>query len=374
MKRNCLPAIALSLLFSLIRISFASAASCNGHPSEAIVKKHNNISVLVHPRVELISIVQTIGNYPDILPFLMFKEQFDYKTRVMEHFSPFARHPAVQMFDRLSAQPRKLNFSAPSNIMLFTDENFNVRGDIELDKFVISRIDGMDSLEVFLGLLKEFEELSGFNNFFNDNEKFYHAILGETLNNLGDYNYVKELEDFYGVPQQSYNIILVSLYNSVGFGNSLLLPNGKREIYNTMGSGRLQDELPFFGDEKHLKYLTLHEFSHPFINPVTELFHDEIMTFAANFEKIPEKTRRNVCGEWEECINEFLVRAITTRLSQQDSPDLGQWAYNYELGKGVVYLDELLEKIQYYQANRDQYPTLNDFYPRLLEIFMTENF
>jgi hypothetical protein len=374
MKRNCLQAIALALLLSLIRISFASAAYFNSNASEAIVKKHNNISVLVHPQVELISIVQAIGNYPNILPFLMFKEEFDYKTRVLEHFSPFARHPAVQMFDRLSAQPRKLNFSAPSNIMLYTDENLNVRGDIELDDFVISRIDGMDSLEVFLGLLKEFEELSGFNDFFHDNEEYYLSIIGQTVNNLGDYTYVKELEDFYGVPQQSYNIILVSLYNSVGFGNSLLLPSGKREIYNTMGSGRFKEELPFFGDEKHLKYLTLHEFSHPFINPVTELFRDEIMPFAANFEKIPEQTRRNVCGEWEECINEFIVRAITTRLSQQESTDLGQWAYNHELARGVVHMDELLEKIKYYEANRDQYPTFNDYYPRLLEIFMTDDF
>lgn len=102
---------------------------------ETITVKHNQISVMVHPRVELISIIQTIGNYPQILPFLMAEIDFDYKTRVLEHCSPFSGHPAVQMFDHLSAQLRKLNFSAPSNIRLYTDESFRVRRNIELDNF-----------------------------------------------------------------------------------------------------------------------------------------------------------------------------------------------------------------------------------------------
>jgi len=340
----------------------------------AVEKKHNQINVLVHPQVELISIVQTIGGYPDLLPFLVSKNEFDYKSRVKEHFAPFAGHAAVQMFDRLSGQPRKLNFSAPSNIMLYTDANLQVRKDIALDDFVISRIDGMDSLNAFLGLLRDFAIVSGFNEFFQANADFYRSIIGQTIQDLGDYNYIEELETFYGRSQQSYNIILVSLYSSLGYGNNLLLPNGKREIFNTMGSGELRDRLPFFGDEKYLKYMARHEFSHPFINPVTELYQDEVMAFEANFDKVPERARQNVCGEWEECINEFIIRAITTWLAQQECTELGQWAYNHEKGRGVVYLDELLEKISYYQFNRNLYHTLNDFYPHLLGVFLTERF
>jgi hypothetical protein len=332
----------------------------------------NNISVMVHPRIELISIIQTIGDYPQVLPFLMSGQEFEYKTRVMEHFSPFAAHPAVKMFDRQSSQPRKLNFSAPSNIMLFTDQNFQVRKDIELDDFVIGRIDGIDSLEVFLGLLMDFEAVTNFSSFYQDNLEYYQAIIKETIENLGENNYIKELEDFYGRPQHSYNIILVSLYSSLGYGNSLLLPDGMREIYNTMGSGELKDELPFFGDEKSLKYLIWHEFSHPYINPLTELYHDLIMPFENNFESLPEAARQRACGEWEECINEFIIRAITTWLAMQECQELGKWAYDYELRNGVVYLDILIEKLQYYQDNRSRYPALDDFYPQLLEVFLID--
>jgi hypothetical protein len=340
----------------------------------AVEKMHNNINVLVHPQVELISIVQTIGGYPRLFPFLMSEQGFPYIFQVMEHFRPFAGHAVVQMFDRLSAQPSKLNFSAPSNIMLYTDANLQVRNDIVLDDFVISRIEGMDSLQVFLDLLRDFAITSGFNEFFRAYEDFYKSIIGQTIETLGDFNYIEELESFYGHSQQSYNIILVALYNSVGFGNSNLFQNGKREIFSTLGSGRLRDGLPCFGNERHLKYMTRHEFSHPFVNPITEQYQDEVIAFEANFENLPKRVHQIVCGEWEECINEFVIRAITTWLAKQECPELGEWAYNYELNRGVVYLDELLEKIQFYQANRDQYPTLNDFYPRLLEVFLTEKF
>jgi hypothetical protein len=369
MNTRCLSLMAFAILITSIGV-FGHAGSCSSVTMPpAVERKHNQINVLVHPQVELISIIQTIGGYPDLLPFLMSEQAFDYKARVKEHFAPFAGHAAVKMFDRLSGQPRKLNFSAPSNIMLYTDSNLHVRTDIALDDFVISRIDGMDSLQVFLGLLRNFAEVSGFNNFYGNNSHFYNSIIGQTLKDLGDFDYITELETFYGRPQQSYNVILVSLYNSVGFGNSILLPNGKREIYNTLGSDLLQDGLPCFGDEKHLKYMTRHEFSHPFINPLTELYRDEVMAFKSNFEKVPERARERVCGEWEECINEFIIRAITTWLAQHECQELGEWAYNHELGRGVVYLDELLGKINYFQANRHLYPAIDDFYPQLLEVF-----
>ena len=366
--------VALGIMCTLVCSLSVSGATQSWQIPEPVARKHNHINVLVHPQVELISIIQTIGGYPDLLPFLMSEQEFAYKTRAKEHFALFAGHAAVQMFDRLSGQPRKLNFSAPSNLMLYTDANLQVRTDIALDDFVISRIDGIDSLQLFLGLLRDFAVTSGFKDFYNANFDFYRSIVEQTIETLGDFQYIEELEGFYGRSQQSYNIVLVPLYNSVGFGNSNLLPNGKREIYNTLGSGRLRDGDPCFGDERHLKYMTRHEFSHPFINPVTELYQDEVMAFKTNFDKVPEVARQRVCGEWEECINEFIIRAITTWLAQQECAELGQWAYNHESGRGVVYLDELLEKINYYQSNRRIYPTLNDFYPQLLEVFLNDSF
>lgn len=339
---------------------------------ETFTRVENNIAVSVFPQVELISIVQTISEYPTVLGFLMAQDSSEYKTDVLSHFNPYKNHPAVRMFDRLSLQPGMLNFSAPSNIMLYTDDRLNLKNDIELDDFVINRAGGIDSLEVFLNLLDDFANQSSFNEFFDNHREFYMTIIENTIQNIGSRNYIEELESFYGSDQQSYNIVLVSLYNFVGFGNSILRTDGKRDLFNTMGPQSVADNFPYFGDEDYLKHMIRHEFSHPFINPMTEKYWSYINEYAVKFDSIPENTRKKVCGDWQECINEFIIRAITTQLAYNEAEESGSSAYEKEKAKGVIYLDSLLNKISYYQANRETYPTFESYYMQILDVFKEE--
>ena len=104
------------------------------HPfrlQEATKEVKNQITVGVLPQVELISIVQTISNYPTVLGFLMAQDSSKYKTDVINHFKPYQKHPVVLMLNRLCIIPGGLNFSAPSNIMLYTDNSLRLREDIE---------------------------------------------------------------------------------------------------------------------------------------------------------------------------------------------------------------------------------------------------
>ena len=336
---------------------------------EEISVKHNAINVSVIPQVELISIVQTIGEYNSVLGFLMTKDSSEYKTDVINQFTPFKNHSVVKMFDRLSQQPRMLNFSAPSNIMLFTDKTLNLRSDIELEEFVVNRIGGIDSLNVFLDLLRNFALESDFNKFFNDHKEYYNEVIQNTVKNLGEIDFISELETFYGKKQKSYNIVLVSLYSFVGYGNSLICFNDQREIYNTMGPKSVSDNVPFFGDTNYLKYMIRHEFSHPFVNPLTEKYWGIIKDFSSNYDSIPDVAKKNVCGDWQECINEFMVRSVTTHLAFAESVESGLQAYNKEKSKGVSYLDDLLEKIKYFELNKITYPTFESYYQEILTTF-----
>jgi hypothetical protein len=339
---------------------------------ETFTKIHNQINVGVFPQVELVSIVQTISKYPTVLGFLMAQDSSIYKTDVINHFESYKEHPVVLMFDRLSLQPRMLNFSAPSNILLYTNESLDLRTDIELDDFVINRVGGIDSLKVFLNLLRDFASQSSFNEFYENHQDFYLNIIENTIRNVGLTNYIFELESFYGKNQKSYNIVLVSLYNHVGFGNSLLCSNDKREIYNTMGPKTVVNNAPFFGDENYLKDMIRHEFSHPFVNPLTEKYWDYVKDYSHKYDSLPEVARKNVCGDWQECINEFIIRAITTQLAYNEADDIGLQAYEKEKSRGVSYLDGLLEKIRYYQLTRDLYPTFESFYLNILDVFKEE--
>ncbi len=363
----------LSLIVTLVIASIGHVIAQNPFKSsEAIIEVKNQITVGVLPQVELISIIQTISKYPTVLGFLMAQDSSEYKTDVTNHFKPYKDHPVVHMFDRLSLQPRMLNFSAPSNIMLYADRSLHLREDIELDDFVINRAGGRDSLEVFLDLLCDFAIQSSFSVFYQKHQAYYLKIVENTINNLGPINYISELEAFYGKKQKSYNIILVSLYNFVGFGNSLLCSNDQRELYNTMGPKTVINNIPYFGDENYLNDMIRHEFSHPFVNPLTEEHFDYIKDYSDKFDSIPEVARKNLCGDWQECINEFTIRAITTQLAYNESEKAGLQSYEKEKSRGVSYLNSLLNKIIYYQSNRKAYPTFESYYLNILDVFKEE--
>jgi hypothetical protein len=361
--------LTLLLLSGLPVIISANDGSTDYRLPSPVTLEHNRITVGVFPQVELISIVQTVSKYPQTFAFLMAKDSSDYSRDAARHFAPYRDHPAVRMLDRLSLQPGMLNFSAPSNIMLLADESLCVRSDIERDEFVISRAGGVDSLTLFLELLRDFAVRSSFSEFFAEHHGFYLSLAEQTVSSMGPVNYITELEDFYGTSQRSYNIVLVSLYGSVGFGNSLLHADQKREIFNTMGPRAVKDGQPFFGDGEYLKHMIRHEFSHPYINPMTEKYWGLIKDRHANYDAIPEVARKGVCGDWQECINEFVIRAITTHLAYSESDEAGERAYARESGRGVIWLDELLKNIRLYESERNRFPTFDSFYPKILEVF-----
>jgi len=334
-----------------------------------VSKEHRSIHYTVSPGIELISIVQTISDYPSVFGFLMQEDSLKYKAEVADKFVPFKNHPAVIWFNRISMQPGKMNFSAPSNLMLHTDENLNVHTDLKLDDFVLSRIGGIDSLKYFLGLLRDFAEQTSFINFFNKHNGFYSDLIDGTIFQIDSIDHIKELENFYGMRQKSYNIILVPLYSHVGFGNSLIHTNGEREIFDTMGPQKIKNGFPFFGDNEYLKYITRHEFSHPFINPLTEKYWNSIKGYYKNYDLIPDNARQNVCGDWQECINEFIIRAITVHLGFQESSEIGSRMYAKEKSRGVCNLDKLLGTLKAYSEKRTEYPNFDSFYMNLLEDF-----
>jgi hypothetical protein len=365
MKR-LLHILLLLFLFSGLKVT---AAGESWQLPDAVTRDFNRLDIGTSPQVELISIVQAISKYPEVFDFLMAKDSSEYKSEVLEYFSLYRDHPVVQMLNRLSMQPGMLNFSAPSNILLLADRNLDLRSDLVTDDFVIKRAGGMDSLVKFLDLLKDFAVKSSFDSFYNAHSNFYQEIAEHVIRNLGQINYINELENFYGQTQHSYNIVLVPLYGHVGFGNSLLLPDGKRELYCTIGPRGVSGNIPFFGDEDYLKYLIRHEFSHPFVNPLTEKYWDRIREYSRNYPAIPEIAKKSVCGDWQECINEFIIRAVTTQLSYDESEKLGSEVYQKEKSHGVSYLDTVLISLRVYEAKRDKYQTFESFYPILLNTF-----
>jgi S-formylglutathione hydrolase FrmB len=335
---------------------------------EPVVEKVNSVNVIVDPRIELIAVVQQISQYPDTFPFLMNRNEFEYRKKVLEHFLPYKDHDVIKMFNEISRKPQMYNFAAPPESMLYISYDFALRSDLAENDFLIKRIGGRENLIKFIGLLKDFSEKTSFNEFFNDNRDFYKSLVADVKSSLGSRDCVKEIETFYGQKNKSYYLVLVPLYNYVGFGPHLTYKDGQKDIFDIMGPK--DPKTLVFGDAYYFAYMQRHEFSHPFVNPLTEKYWDSLKNYSYLLDASKfDLTKKKITADWQECVNEYIIRAVTTHLAYLESDEAGKARYKWEKDHGVVYLDELLAKLKEYEQQRDRYPTFECFYPELIKVF-----
>lgn len=115
-----------------------------------------------------------------------------------------------------------------------------------------------------------------------------------------------------------------------------------------------------------------HECSHPFINPLTDKYEN----LAKEYENAHELLKlyklpgfKSGYGDWIECINEHLVRAMVIHLLQKcNLLDAAKEMLDQDLYLGYKYIPFILE-YNIYDHNRVIYPDFESFYPVLLEVF-----
>lgn len=109
-----------------------------------------------------------------------------------------------------------------------------------------------------------------------------------------------------------------------------------------------------------------HEFSHSFVNPLATENHAAVERLSPLFQRMPEVARNGMCGDWEDCLNEQVVRSVTTYLAYAESQTAGDRAQALEERRGAVLINELLAGVREYASARDRYPTFESYYPALL--------
>jgi hypothetical protein len=356
------------MLLALLCVTSCGAAAGGTGSTPTIlpvVKTVNSIRITVDPGVELMSIAQEIGGFRDDHAFLLTKDSSAYRQEVQQAFSKYRSHRAVMMVAELGKTG--FSFSRPPFIMLHLDGALDLRTDIVPDALAMRLSGGEEKVRELAREMARFREESDFDAFYEEHRTFYESLAGEVARHFEGRDYVREIESFYGARRRSYSLVLVALYGPVGFGPDLALRAGGREVFNILGPRGVTDGVPHFArDSGYFEYMQRHEFSHSFVNPLATGNRSGVERLAPLFQRMPEGARKNMCGDWEECLNEQVVRAVTTHLAYGDSEAAGDRALQIEKKRGAVLIDELLASVREYSASRDRYPTFESYYPMLL--------
>jgi len=354
-------------LTAILALALTTACADAARGQVEGVREPSQITVNVDPRIELLAAVQLISGYGERTR-LITRYEFTYRKRMQLQFSPWADHEAARLFDAMSR--RGFSFDAPVAVILHCSDPPALEEVAEIPEAIVTRAGGREHLKRFLAALRAFAKDTDFSAFFENHAAEYEKMIEPVREHLAGID-IGMLEAYYGTKQGGYHIILAPLFHPGGFGPSVRLEEDQPpHTYSVMGPHGTEHDLPTFGSAEDFRYLVWHEFSHSFVNPIVDAHGEDVDRCEPLFEPLRDRMSRQAYKHWRTCVYEHVVRAATCRFTAREMGDeAGAKAIASESSRAFVYVEELCAKLEEYEADRQTYPTLDAFFPSLLQVF-----
>lgn len=310
-------------------------------------------------RVETLYIVFLLADYPLLTPF-----PNSYKTDALEYFGKYKNHNAVVLAKALVEKGFVADY-AVSWLFQFSDfPEFARTGTVSFP--FAKRPLPADSLELFRKELIRFYTETECEFFFKTQEGFYQTMVAAVRDSFSRKDIIPVIETYFGIKKSAeYEVILSPLMHSGGFA---IERSDKNALYALVGPGAVKDSFPEFDKVFLEQDLVIHEFSHNYANPIVEQFMAETKKLEKDlFPAVREKVEQEGYASWESFMFELIVRATTIRIVENVyGTEAAAELIDYETSVGFEYVTAIADELKTYEAQRDKYPTLVEFYPNII--------
>ena len=326
------------------------------------------LNINVDPRIELVITVKLLCDYEGLTRY-----DVAYSQSMRDYFSPFKTHEAVKLFKKITEHGTYSDAYLSPVLSLSNPPELTPQFPYENYEYYIRAFQDETRFRTFYELLSDFAIQSDFNSFFESQFSYYQSLVDTVFKTLGSENMIDILEQYYGMRHRDYNLILSPLFQHGGIGPRVRHPDNRLSIFSVIGPVGSVDGIPVFGTGDELLELIWHEFGHSFVNPVTERHRSDIGKYAPLLDPILERMAiTGGYGDWEICLNEHLIRAITSRLFHREwGPKPGDRLLVRDIEKGFRYLPALLRALEDFERHHIQDMSFEDYYPALLKALDT---
>lgn len=339
--------------------------SLSGNAEDGGVLRNSSrgkLVIKVDPRIELLSIVQWLGERMEN------GLDFSYKRKVKQRFSAFRNHRAVQLIKEMLPNAYNWGLPAELGVTLSNPPELRITSPLQEDA---RKAYGEKRIALYVAALRDFAQETKYIEFFKENEPFYRRVAEKVEATLADKNYIPDTEAYYGQRQHSYSILPSPLMPAGGVGPRIKHPDGRFAVYSIIGAWNVENDLPNFGDINFLGYIIRHEFSHTFVNPLTEKYGQQVEQYELLHYPVKNRLKKaDGLTSWSQSVNEHIIRAFTARnTARENGKEAAEVEVMNDRRRGFVYIDAFIERLGEYESNRKTYPTFEAFYPRLIELF-----
>ncbi|HET9747272.1 MAG TPA: DUF4932 domain-containing protein [Chitinophagaceae bacterium] len=233
--------------------------------------------------------------------------------------------------------------------------------------------------------LASFYRQANVGSFLKRNASYYKGALAEARKHINR-RAIPYMEKWYGHQFAAYELYLMpgmpitpGKDNYRAFGPMLISPKG--EVSAMVFSSSI--ELPLekslkdyqhfgFDNADVIRFLTVHEIGHSFVNPVMKPMTADIQHDTSLFSPALAKALApSYIDGWENCIIEHLVRLgeIRIAVAMDDTTEASRLRKLHINEFKFALLPLLEKKIVEYENDRSKYPNFNSFLPEIFDMF-----
>lgn len=375
---------------------FTSFISCK---TQSIKSETDKFNVIFNENLETYFLAEILSTKH----LTVNKQWEDYKLKTCKEYQPIVAKTLLEFKDldnhKIAMETAKLDDTLNSFLygnylmmeVLLQQPSFKLSKGIGSFKITGVQLEGDKKIQLenmitkYLKLLYEFYQTENIGEFINQNSTFYNGAISE-VKRLVPKNFTKAMEAYYGDSREKY-VVLVSpmmawpIEDNEGRGMSATVEKeNKKTLYEIMSPyvhvpvNKSNNNYSQFGfDYKpRAQMLTIHEFSHSFVNPELEPYKEQINKFSYLFtDSLKNKMKSKGYSDWYIYVIESFVRLGEIRIAdRQNNKKRTNYLRNYHTNQEYfIFLPQLENKVIEFENNRQKYPMWKDFIPELLKVF-----
>jgi hypothetical protein len=366
--------VVLSLFMPFLLTACGSAPSCapstDADRFARTISPHLQLSI--DSRVELMSVIYYLsGTHPEYNGNNAIKR---YRKAVDAHFAKYKDLPAVRYTTGLS---RTWGYDKPAALAVHLTDSTTLNERAPFSRWSLPEglthswsIIGIGKARELVRLSRPFVKETEWESFVQSQAPLYNEKLDELAPVFRKCDVENWMLDFLGeeLGQNVFHVVLCPL--SGGNSYATAVRNGDvTEVYAFLGVFPDREGFRIPNDE-FLK-IVAHEWLHHYVNPIVGRNLSSLRESGKRLHKMSaEKMRQNAYPTVQALLQESVVRAIVLRLVEErwgSSAAANQAKWQKE--QGFLWVPDLANLMTEYEQARDRYPTLESFFPRIIEFF-----
>lgn len=318
------------------------------------------------PRLELSGVVEFLSrasgdaaSSPGI-----FLPQPEERAVIERRFSSMLGHPAVLLHAEASLRAFEfkdrghvlLRLTAPPDLAASADKPYG---------FLAPKTGGSVLLERWLDSLRAFARDSQFHEFYEAEVRRAEPEFARFEQSVLETDFLHKIEAYSGLSFRGrFSFLFSRFYKDMAAVHIQRLDDGAVRIAVITGS---DDEAPP-GSSRSFAVdpgMIWHEAAHGILDEYTDLLKEE---FAVKRKLLRDPTHDR--HDWEHYVREHIVCAVASRLVRAErGARAGELVLKEAEKEGLRHVRDFAKRLEEYEADRKRYPTLAEFYPRLVDAF-----